>query len=413
MDITLSVASQFIRALTFVDVEEIDRSYPDPDCLNLFLPTHQFSFPWTYKEMLTLFPHDSVVTVTDRLLASYRFIGLKDSILVIGPFRSRSLRRYEASARLAECHAESNLLEPYMKYFNSLPYVSDETIRIVTHNIIVALYGESHSVSERHIDMSSHHAGPIFPLSGSSKATVGSIESRHSLEEFYMSQVAKGDFESAFWAFQKLSRDSTPAGNSMNVEGFAIIRTLTRIAARNGGVPAAGIRTITESYRARFDSTKVDERQNLVNQFISDVCAIVRKYHTLSFSQPICQAIEYISRNLSESIALDAIAVETGLSPTWLSKKFHQETGQTIVSYITQERMRSAADYLAFTDMSIQEVGASVGILDSNYFTKMFKRAYGVVPKEFRKNPQYSRLTAGISEKIYPASNNKACTTSF
>lgn len=399
MDTMLKVASQFIRALTFVEVEEINRSCPDSSCLNLFLPTHQFSFPWSYREMLTLFPPDSVVSVTDRLLASYRFIGLKDSILIIGPFRSHSLRRYEASIRLAECHAESTLLEHYMKYFNSLPYVSDETIRIVTRNIMIALYGESHSVSERHIDMSTHHTESTFSISGAPKATVESIESRHSLEEFYMSQVAKGDFESAFMAYQKLSRDSTPAGNTMNIEGFAIIRTLTRLAARNGGVPAAGIHTITEAYRARFDNTNVDERQNLVNQFISDVCAIVRRYHTLSFSQPICQAVEYISRNLSEAITLESIAAETGISPTWLSKKFHQETGQTVIGYITRERMRTAADYLAFTNMSIQEVSAGVGIVDSNYFTKLFKQTYGIVPKEFRKNPQYVRLATEASEK--------------
>ena len=400
MDTPLKIASQFIRALTFVDVVEIDRTAPGPDYLNLLLPTHQFSFPWNPKEMLVLFPCDSVTAITDRLLVSYRFIGLKDSILVVGPFRSRVLRRYEAAARLAECHADSTLLEPYMKYFSSLPYLSDEIIDIITQNIIIAIHGEARSVSEHRIDMSTHRSYTSLPTSNLSLASVESIESRHSLEDFYMSQIAKGNFETALKAYQKLSRSSTPAGKSLDIEGFAIIRTLTRIAARNGGVPSAAIHTLTEAYRSRIHNAREEEMQGLVNHFIREVCSIVRRYHTLSYSQPICQAVEYISRNLSETLTLESISAETGLSPTWLSKKFHQETGQTIVNYITQERMHCAADYLAFTNMSIQEVSASVGILDSNYFTKLFKRTYGIVPKEFRKNPQYARLATVTSDRM-------------
>ena len=35
---------------------------------------------------------------------------------------------------------------------------------------------------------------------------------------------------------------------------------------------------------------------------------------------------------------------------------------------------------------NIKEVGASVGYTDSNYFTKVFKRAVGMSPSEYRGN---------------------------
>lgn len=397
MDIKLKIAAQFVQALTFVNVLEIQRTRPDLESLNFFIPSLQIPLPWITEEMQDFFPCDSVVTLTDRLLATYRFIGLQDSIVIVGPYRSSTLRRFEASAVLDACHLPSSLLERYMKYFNSLPYVSEETMQIVTHNILIALHGEARSISERKINMNTLRPNLPSEALSSAQARVESIENRHSLEEFFMSQISKGNFEVAFSAYHRLSRESTPVGASGNntVEAFAIIRTLVRIAARNGGVPAAGIHAITEAYRARFNNAKKDEeRKNLVNQFLSDVCTVVRRYHTLPYSPPICQTIEYISRNLKEPLSLETIAEETGLSPTWLSRKFHQETGQPIIHYITQERMHCAADYLSFTDMSVQEISESVGVNDANYFAKLFKRFYSLTPSEFRKKAHHPQSLA-------------------
>ena len=55
--------------------------------------------------------------------------------------------------------------------------------------------------------------------------------------------------------------------------------------------------------------------------------------------------------------------------------------------------MKTAADFLAFTDMSIQQVSSAVGIPDSNYFTKLFKHIYGVIPSEFRRAPMYAHTS--------------------
>lgn len=392
MDNSLRVAIQFIRAFTFANVVEISRSQSIPESLHLFLPTHQLPLPEDSDQVLALFPCDSIVTVKDRLLASYRFIGLQDSILIMGPFRSQTLRRYEASEQLKICHADSDLLEHYMRYYNALPYISEETANIATENLLITLYGEAHGVSEHHIDMSTHHTTTLDSALPTPFVTVDSIQSRHNLEEFYMAQIEKGDFARAYPAFQQLSRQSTPVGASMDIEGFSIVCTMTRIAAREGGAPAAGLHTITEAYRSRIrHSNQADEIQNLVYQYIREICAIVRRNQTMPYSQVICQTIEYISRNLNSSLSLDSIADEIGISPAWLSTRFHNETGHTLTNYIMRERMRTASDYLAFTSIPVQEVSTSVGILDNNYFTKVFKKFYHMTPTEYRMQHKHGR----------------------
>lgn len=392
MDISLRVAFQFIRAFTFTNIVEVNRADSFSDSLHLFLPNHQLPIPESQEQLRNLFPKDSIVTVKDRLLASYRFIGLDDSVLIMGPYRTQTLKRYEASEQLKTCHVDDELLEHYMQYYNTLPYISEETANTATENLLIVLYGEAHSVSEQQIDLSTHLAADSDVASSPAFTTAESIQSRHNLEEFYMAQISKGDFSTAYPAFQQLSRQSTPAGATMDIEGFSIVCTITRIAAREGGAPAAGLHTINEAYRTRIrHSEQADEIQNLVYQYIREICAIVRRHHTMPYSQLICQAIEYISQNLSNSLSLDNIANEIGISPAWLSTKFHNETGYTLSNYIMRERMRTASDYLAFTNIPIQEISMSVGILDNNYFTKVFKRFYGMTPTEFRTQHKYGR----------------------
>ena len=65
------------------------------------------------------------------------------------------------------------------------------------------------------------------------------------------------------------------------------------------------------------------------------------------------------------------------ISPSYLSSLFKQDTGTTIVDYINSQRVT--------TDRSIAAVAAAVGILDVNYFTKIFKKQLGTTPTQYRR----------------------------
>jgi AraC-like DNA-binding protein len=54
----------------------------------------------------------------------------------------------------------------------------------------------------------------------------------------------------------------------------------------------------------------------------------------------------------------------------------------------TQQRGFGAADKLIETRMTVNEICYSVGINDAFYFSKLFKRAYGLTPTEYRKTYQ-------------------------
>lgn len=57
----------------------------------------------------------------------------------------------------------------------------------------------------------------------------------------------------------------------------------------------------------------------------------------------------------------------------------------TPMQYLLHRRIAAAADYLARTDLPISEVSALCGFDTPSYFTKKFKEAAGVSPRDYRK----------------------------
>ena len=53
--------------------------------------------------------------------------------------------------------------------------------------------------------------------------------------------------------------------------------------------------------------------------------------------------------------------------------------------YINKLRMEQAQKLLRNTKLSIPEICYRIGIMDSNYFTRCFKKEYGMPPREYRK----------------------------
>lgn len=74
------------------------------------------------------------------------------------------------------------------------------------------------------------------------------------------------------------------------------------------------------------------------------------------------KVINYILLNLSGELSPQSIAAAVNSSPGYVSHKFKEETGLTLMNYITQQRIRLAKKMLTDTDMSIRDIASYVGI---------------------------------------------------
>lgn len=101
----------------------------------------------------------------------------------------------------------------------------------------------------------------------------------------------------------------------------------------------------------------------------------------------IYEVKQYIDQNYHLSLSLDGLASRVHLSPSYFSKLFKREMGENLSTYIMNTRIERAKLLLRTTDKKAYEIAEAVGIYDPVYFSKIFKKAVGCKPKEYREHP--------------------------
>lgn len=86
-----------------------------------------------------------------------------------------------------------------------------------------------------------------------------------------------------------------------------------------------------------------------------------------------------------DQLSPKSLAAMYYISPSYLSSLFKQDTGTTLTDFINTQRIQRAANLLSSTEQNISVVAEQVGILDVNYFTKMFKKSMGSTPTQYRR----------------------------
>lgn len=97
------------------------------------------------------------------------------------------------------------------------------------------------------------------------------------------------------------------------------------------------------------------------------------------------KVLDAVAERYSTHISTADLAELCYISEAHFCRFFKAATGKTALEYINGYRAERAEALLKNTDMSLSEVAEAVGFEDVNYFCRVFKRARGVSPGEFRR----------------------------
>ncbi|MCR5494871.1 MAG: response regulator [Treponema sp.] len=122
-------------------------------------------------------------------------------------------------------------------------------------------------------------------------------------------------------------------------------------------------------------------------QFV-ECAGIILRSHSQKENPVVSKAKAYIEAHLSGEISLEQTADEVGVNPFYLSKIFKEETGGNFIDYVNFNRLDKACKLLKEGDLSIKEVSWECGYSDQNYFSKIFRRKFGVTPTEYKNSIQ-------------------------
>ncbi len=110
----------------------------------------------------------------------------------------------------------------------------------------------------------------------------------------------------------------------------------------------------------------------------------------------IRQVAEEISQEVSKEYTLEQLAEKTLLTQAKLQQGFKYLYARTVTEYIRHARLEKARDLINDKDqnLNISQIVYTIGLSSRSYFSKIFKRKYGISPSEFLKNKQKARISA-------------------
>jgi AraC family transcriptional regulator len=112
------------------------------------------------------------------------------------------------------------------------------------------------------------------------------------------------------------------------------------------------------------------------------------------------EAALWIDAHSHESIGLDAIARETGLSVFYFLRLFNRVFGVTPHQYLLRSRLRRAARLLTEDTRAVTSIAFDVGFNDLSNFVRTFRRAAGLSPERFRRATRGERKI--LQDRIRP-----------
>ncbi|MDR2054007.1 MAG: helix-turn-helix domain-containing protein [Treponema sp.] len=170
--------------------------------------------------------------------------------------------------------------------------------------------------------------------------------------------------------------------------------TLLRKAVEKGFVHPAHIHAVSDDFMRRIENiTDMYDLTRLTELMIRRYCALVKEFSLRDYSPLIRNVINHIDFNLREPLSVQFLAKQFKVSPSNLSAQFRREKGMPLTDFINAKRLERAKSMLHGSGLHVQEIADQCGFLDTNYFSRIFKRHFGVSPKEFRSNPlEYSHI---------------------
>ena len=94
-----------------------------------------------------------------------------------------------------------------------------------------------------------------------------------------------------------------------------------------------------------------------------------------------------IKKENDEALTLSALSETLGYSEYYTSRKFSEISGMTLKDYIRFRKMAFALKELRDTNNSILNIAVKYGFSSNEAFTRAFKDAYGITPRDYRSTP--------------------------
>lgn len=354
--------------------------------------------------VLNIVEDNVIFEYKDIFDTNFLFMVLPDSggmVLVLGPFNNKAPSSKEILEKAESLGIPPSLFHNLEEYYRNIPSIPESShIFSLLDAFGELIWGGTENfifkeISDKNIEQA-HFVPSIKKDSVVPEKNSWNIEmmkKRYDFEDEMLRAVSQGQYQKAILflsSFSAISFEKRLADPVRNLKNYCIItNTLLRKAAQEGGVHPYYLDRISSEYALKIEQiTSAEYVQDFMSDMFRSYCRLVRKHTMKNYSPPVQKAIITIDSDLTANLSLNALAAAQNLSPSYLSALFSQETGQTLTEYVNRKRIKLAMRLLATIKLQIQTIAQHCGILDVHYFSKVFKKAVGMTPKQYRESQQ-------------------------
>lgn len=351
------------------------------------------------KELMTLSESNTITVLTDEFMCNYIIAPLPDTVasqlLVCGPYITEEMTRQKLLENAEKQNISPHLFAQFSRYYGNVTRIPDSSILFALITALgEAIWGLDNFSVKKHSRQTNEkdyiiNTDSLNELKEESILTVNLIESRYEAERKMMEAVSKGQAHKIAHMLGHASEfvfEARTEDELRNAKNYMIImNTLLRKAVQDGGVPPYFIDRISSEFAKKIEAAS-DEKDigSLSDEMIERYNNLVKEHTLRNFSPSVQKAMAIVDCDLTADLSLKAVSEELGINESYFSSLFRKETTKTFTHFVNEKRIEHAKKLLTSTSLQIQTVAQHCGILDVNYFTKLFRKYTGTTPGKYR-----------------------------
>ncbi len=167
---------------------------------------------------------------------------------------------------------------------------------------------------------------------------------------------------------------------------YELLALISRAAIDAGAPTEESLHLTQEFFLSTQQLQNIDDLCYQLARVMNRLIDSIFLFHSAKNADVMYKALQHIKENYRQKLTLDDVAKVVHLSPSYFSKLFKRETGNSFNGYLNIVRIEKSKKLLLYGDLPIIEIAFMVGFEEQSYFTKVFKRITGTSPCQFRKS---------------------------
>lgn len=330
-----------------------------------------------------------------KQLDNYGVVNAGKVKIIVGPTRQVNSTDQELRELAFQVDVPGQELPAFLAAMKAIVRMPLESVLQMLCTVNFALTGQRLALSEIQITQQDQESLRLLRERQKAEASLqegeASSQAVHNtlaVEETLMELIRRGDTVALreWLAEAPAVRGGTLAADQLRQRKntFIVTAALASRAAIRGGMDPDEALSLSDRYIQNCELLAwPDQIANLQYHMVLEFAErveSVRQYPT-----KLAAAVAgYIQRHLSKPITAEAMAEELFMSRPYLSRRFKQDTGESLSAFVLRTKTEEAKRLLRYTDKPIGAISDYLGFSSHGHFVRVFKRIAGVTPGEYR-----------------------------